>query len=362
MLPDKLRMELFDRLSIQTMRYVKSIPRKDAKGLVKEVYDMIKEDFFINGSLTSHSKVPELLAGVWTGGRETMLVDDQLDRTTKEAMTAIVSQYNDCAYCGDMLIGLVHSGEKHDEASRIFSEAEEDIGDQALKEKLLWVKEAVKGGDKSLPEVFDEKTLPEVIGSILAISHINRFSHIVMDGSPVNPLFGSQKVKGLSLRMFGHELKSTKLHPLIADRTAHLLPQVSTPQDMEWAEGNPRIARALARWAGAIERESKKIASNKVREFVRANLEKWDGTPMPLSRSWVEKETEGLAGEDRDVAKFALIVAKSATQMDEGLVNKILGEENDEEKLIRTLAWSSFLGARRVAAIVAQRARSVVYV
>ena len=30
------------------------------------------------------------------------------------------------------------------------------------------------------------EALPEVIASILAISHINRFSHIVMDGSPVS--------------------------------------------------------------------------------------------------------------------------------------------------------------------------------
>ena len=79
MLPEKLRSELFDRLSVQTMRYVESVPTRDAEGLVKEVYDMISEDFFINGSLTSHSKVPELLAGVWTGGRETMLVDGYLD-------------------------------------------------------------------------------------------------------------------------------------------------------------------------------------------------------------------------------------------------------------------------------------------
>jgi hypothetical protein len=29
-----------------------------------------ENDCVINGSLTSHSRVPELLAGVWVGGRE----------------------------------------------------------------------------------------------------------------------------------------------------------------------------------------------------------------------------------------------------------------------------------------------------
>ncbi len=69
---------------------------------------MIAEDFFINGSLTSHSRVPELLAGVWMGGRETILVTDRLGRTTKEAMTAVLSQTNECPYCGDMLVSLVY--------------------------------------------------------------------------------------------------------------------------------------------------------------------------------------------------------------------------------------------------------------
>ena len=67
MLPAKLRFELIERMSVKTMRYVSAVPRAKADGLVARIYDMIAEDFFINGSLTSHSKVPPLLAGVWTG-------------------------------------------------------------------------------------------------------------------------------------------------------------------------------------------------------------------------------------------------------------------------------------------------------
>jgi hypothetical protein len=110
MLPKSFRFWLFETLSLKTMRYVHAIPRRKATGLVAQVYDMIEEDFFINGSLTSRSKVPALMAGIWTAGRESILVDDRLDRTTKEAMNAVLSQVNDCPYCGDMLISLVHAG------------------------------------------------------------------------------------------------------------------------------------------------------------------------------------------------------------------------------------------------------------
>ena len=354
MLPEKLKLNLFDRMSIKTMRYVSSVPRKEATGLVKRVYDMIAEDFFINGSLTSHSKVPALLAGVWTGGRESMLVDDHLDRTTKEAMTAVVSRLNECAYCGDMLVSLVHAGQEHRAARNIIDEREDQVPDPVLQERLTWTKGVITGQRSAgIPLPFPVEALPEVIASVLAISHINRFSHVVMDGSPVSPLLGSKSIKGLSLRAFGHELKSTKTKPLTPDRTAGLLPEADLPEDMGWASDNPRIARSVSRWAAAIEREALKVVPPEVKRFVEDNLNSWDGSPMPLFRSWVDDETVSLSSHERDLARFALIVGKSAPQIDERMVYSV---REDEEQFIRLLAWASFAGARRVAEIASLRA------
>ena len=65
MLPATLRYWLFDTLSVQPMRYVSAITNRKAEGLTQKVYNMIREDFFKNGSLTSRSKVPEIMAGPW---------------------------------------------------------------------------------------------------------------------------------------------------------------------------------------------------------------------------------------------------------------------------------------------------------
>ena len=99
MLPKRLRENLFERASVKTMRYVTAVPVRSAVGLVRRTYEMITEDFFVNGSLSSHSRVPELFAGSWLGGREIVLVSDHVDRTTKEAMGATLSYVNDCPYC-----------------------------------------------------------------------------------------------------------------------------------------------------------------------------------------------------------------------------------------------------------------------
>ena len=83
MLPKRLRESLFERASVKTMRYVTAVPVRSAVGLVRRTYEMITEDFFVNGSLSSHSRVPELFAGSWLGGREIVLVSDHIGGCTR---------------------------------------------------------------------------------------------------------------------------------------------------------------------------------------------------------------------------------------------------------------------------------------
>lgn len=357
MLLAKLRFELIERMSVKTMRYVSAVPRAKADGLVARIYDMIAEDFFINGSLTGHSKVPPLLAGVWTGGRECILVADRLDRTTKEAMTAVLSRVNDCPYCGDMLVSLVHGGGKHEAASQIFYRSEEEIADPILRERLEWVKAVATPGSQSAATPFTAEQLPEVIGSLLAMSHINRFSHVVMAGSPVKAPLGFHRIKSAALRMFGTVLKTTTERRIQPGRALDLLPPAPLPDDMYWAEPNPRIASALSRWAGVVERESALVVQPHIRNLVYNNLQCWEGEPMSISRSWVDKEVEGLTGRDRAIARFALVLAKAPYQVDEALVGEILREDRDETRFIRVLAWASFSAARRIANRVADTVR-----
>jgi AhpD family alkylhydroperoxidase len=324
---------------------------------VAQVYDMIEEDFFINGSLTSRSKVPPLLAGIWTAGRESILVDDRLDRTTKEAMNAVLSQVNDCPYCGDMLVSLVHAGGNHEAASLIFAESEAQISDATLRNRLAWVKSIATPGTKSHPPApFATEELPEAIAALMAMSDINRFSHVVMDGSPVSAPLGLQSVKTAALRLFGGELRSTHVGRLAPGRALPLLPSASLPADMRWATPNPRIADALARWAAVVERETAGVVSPAVRELVARNLRNWQGALMPISRSWVDPEVSALTGPDRAIARLALVLAKAPYQVDEALVEDVLSEDRGEERFIRILAWATFSGARRFAQRIAEAA------
>jgi hypothetical protein len=353
MLPSTLRFWLFDTLSVKTMRYVSTVPTRKSEGLTKKVYDMIREDFFKNGSLTSRSKVPELMAAVWTAGREAMLVEDGVDRTTKDAICAVLSQINDCPYCEDMLISLVHAGGKHDAAGDIFEQNELHATDAGLRECLEWVRAIATPGRINVPpSLFTADQLPEVFGTLLAMSDINRFSHVVMKDSPVSEPFGLRAIKALALRLFGSELEATRRLALEPGRALPLLPPAPLPEDMDWARPNTRVADALARYAATVERHATGVISSGVRRAVESALHNWNGEQMPISRSWVEVEVAGLEGADRDIARLAIVLAKAPYQVDQTMAEAVLGEGRDEGRFIRILAWASFTGARRFLQII----------
>jgi AhpD family alkylhydroperoxidase len=356
MLPSKIRFWLFDTLSVQPMRHVSGVPTRQAEGLTKEVYDMIREDFFINGSLTSRSKVPELMAAIWIGGRESILVADRVDRTTKDAISAVLSQINDCPYCEDMLISLVHAGGDHEAAKDIFAQNGFDSSDETLRRRLEWVKAIAMGGDAEIPETpFTPEQIPEIIGTIMGMSDINRFSHVVTKGSPVAAPFGLRAVKSWVLRMFGSELEVTRKVPLVPGRALSLLPPAELPADMQWAKPNPRVADAVSRWTAAVEREAAKVISPQVRKAVTASLRDWKGEKMPLSREWIDGAVEDLNGDDAAIARLAIVLAKASYRITEKMVVDVMGEHRDEERFIRILAWSSFTAARRFAQLVARQ-------
>jgi len=356
MLPAKIRYWLFDTLSVQPMRYVSAVPTREAKGLTKQVYDMIQEDFFKNGSLTSRSKVPQLMAAIWVGGRETMLVEDKVDRTTKDAISAVLSQFNECPYCEDMLISLVHAGGEHGTASDIFAKASFDSSDETLRKRLDWVKSLATDCTDELPETpFNQEQLPEIIGTIMGMSDINRFSHIVMEDSPVVAPFGLKLIKAWALRLFGSELKVTRKNPLIPGRSIELLPAADLPSDMQWAKPNPRIADAVARWAQTVELEAKNVITPQVRKAVMNSLQNWQGEKMQLNGEWINEDTADLGGDDEIIARFAITVAKASYRVTDKMITDVMGEHKDEERFIRILAWSSFTAARRFAQLVSEK-------
>lgn len=157
-------------------------------------------------------------------------------------------------------------------------------------------------------------------------------------------------------KILGSERRDTSQLDIEPGRSLSLLPEAPLPDDLAWALPNPRIAAALTRWAAAIDRQTSLAVSDTARAAVEDRLREWNGGRMPLSRSWVDQEIVGLKGQDRDIARFALVTAKASYQVDDTLVAGVLGPGCDQERLIRVLAWAAFSAARRIAELTAKAA------
>jgi hypothetical protein len=59
---------------------------------------------------------------------------------------------------------------------------------------------------------------------------------------------------------------------------------------------------------------------------------------MPISRSWVDEEVSAVTGQDRAIARLALVLAKAPYQVNETVVEDVLIEHRCEERFIRILA------------------------
>ena len=57
----------------KTIQYVQPVPYGSATGLTAEVYEQMQADFMPAPLVALHSPVPEVMAGVWSMLRETLL-------------------------------------------------------------------------------------------------------------------------------------------------------------------------------------------------------------------------------------------------------------------------------------------------
>ena len=134
----------------------------------------------------------------------------------------------------------------------------------------------------------------------------------------------------------------------------HLLPDAPLPQDLAWASPNPRIAKSVAKWAAAVEKESEKVITPTLRLFIEESLAKWQNEKMPLSLKWVEDEIKDLNGLDKSLARLILVLAKAPYQVSDTIVNPVRIKLHEKD-FIRALAWGSYIASRRLIAIISDR-------
>jgi AhpD family alkylhydroperoxidase len=153
------------------MRFIEPVALRRAGGLVAHIYGEIRRDFALlrdpngNSPFMAHSPHPELLAALWSGVYETMLVQGAVRRADNEAIAATISRVNDCPFCVEAhaLLGAV-AGDSV-ERRPLLTGAIEEIGDERRRSLIAWAA-ATRRPDHELIQdpPFSEQEAPETIG------------------------------------------------------------------------------------------------------------------------------------------------------------------------------------------------------
>jgi AhpD family alkylhydroperoxidase len=341
---------IIDRMA-KTIKYVKPVQAGSATGLTAEVYQQMKADFLPVPLLTLHSPVPEVMAGVWSILRETLLAG-QVDRALKEVVAATVSQTNACPFCVDAHTSMLHATSNHDAASAILRGDYNSIHDPQLRALVQWILvNRTSNANEALPPPFSLHDAPEIIGTATAFHYINRMVNIFL-GDTLLPL--PSALKGLSGRLLGATAGRQMVRRLQHGHSLKFVPQAKLPDDLSWAAENPAVAGAFAGFAAVVEEAGRRVLPEQVRVLVSERVQAWNGEDMGISRRWVEDALVEVRDEHRAAARLALLTALASYQIDSSVVEDFRSHEPDDAQLIAATAWASFTAARRVGVWVAE--------
>ena len=337
---------MFDQMG-SLVQHVTPVAPDAAEGLVADVYAQLRREFQIAPPLTLHSPAPRILAGAWSVTRESQIVPGRLPRPMKEAISASVSHINTCPYCVDAHTGLLHGAAKHDVAASIRNGQPESIADDRTRELVRWALATRSPGDPMITSPpFSPEEAPEAIGTALAYHYVNRMVHVFL-GDDLLPL--PSGFRGIARRAFGATFgKRMVRRGGEPGASLDLLPDASLPDDLRWAQSNPAIAGAWARFAAVVEEAGQRVLPEPVRALLLMQLAEWKGEDPGMSAAWVEDAVASLEEAHRPAARFVLLVSFASYRVDDSTVEAFRSTTPRDSDLVEAAAWAALQAARRI--------------
>lgn len=350
------------RRSLRDTRHISPVRWGSASQSVAAVYLQVERDFgLLAPPVALHSPAPEPLAACWIMLRESLLASGRAERAVKEVVAAAVSLGNSCPYCvavhGATVHGLIRGGA----AQAIAEDRLDAITDPKIKAIALWAKQSgIKGATTREDIPLPAKQLPELIGTAVAFQYLNRMVNVFLGDSPL-PRSVPDKARGTVMKVLGGLMGSSARIVLQPGASLKLLPAASAEPDLAWSAGNTVVTDAFARVAAAIDKAGARSIPPAVRTLVTSRLDEWTGTPMGISRDWVDAAVSGLSIEYQPAGRLALLTAFASYQVDRSVVDAFRPEDPNipnARALIELTSWASFTAARRVGAWLWGSARS----
>lgn len=339
--------ELMREPLAKTIKYIKPIGYNAAKGLTAQVYDQLQADFIPAPLVALHSPVPEVMAGVWSILRETLMAGS-VNRSHKEAVAVTVSKANECPFCVDAHTVLLRATSDHDVADAILRDDHDKIQDPQLHALVQWAWTNRTSNPSFVPPPpFSRDEVPEIIGTAITFHYLNRMANVFL-GDALLPFAMPSALKDFTYRLYAATEGKRIIRRLESGKSLKFLPAAQLPENLSWAAGNPSVAGAFAGFAKAVEEAGQRALPGVVRLLVNERVLAWNGEAMGISRRWVEEAVAEIETEHQAAARLTLLTAFASYQVDPSVIEAFQSQHPEDAQLIAATSWASFRAARRV--------------
>lgn len=310
--------------------------------------------------VTLHRSQPRVMAAVWAVLRETLVVCDRVPRRTKEAIATAVSQVNECPYCIDAhdimqraaAAGRRPSGGLLDvEWGARFGQATATRETAAELLPGLLAPALFPAGGTRADVARAEAARAEVWGTAFAFHYINRVVAVFLGESPLPttlPVLGSIS-RAASAVYFAIAMRREHL----AGESLFLLDpadaeDIHLPDDLAWATPAPHIEGAIAGLVSAVESAGNTVLSQAAQATITDQLTRWDGTPPPIDRTWLETTVTQLEEPDRPATTIALLTARAPYRITPSDISNFREHHPGDANLIAAVSWGALTAARQI--------------
>lgn len=278
----------------------------------------IKAEFgFVPAPVILHDSVDGLFAGSWMLLRETVMTGT-VPRAEKECLSLAISKENRCPFCVEshgMTLAALRST-----------------------------------GNAKFPKVMERSPAEtaEIIGTAVLFHYLNRVVNVFLDESPLPPLLRLRPWRSVWLRVGGWTFTPIATQQLVPGESLAFLPEVPLARDLSWAEPQPFVAGAFARFADAIEKAARNALPPGTRELVHRQITSSTIAPAGNTDAWTSDATSGLPAPERPLAILALLAAFASYRVSPQHIESARAEGADDAVIVATVAWSAFVIAKEL--------------
>jgi AhpD family alkylhydroperoxidase len=320
-----------------TFRFFTPVAARRATGLTAEVYRQLREEFL--GPVPTFqalSAAPDVLAATWALMREALLAGSA-SRVDRELVASAVSRANDCRFCVDAHVTLLHALGEHDLAE-ILARGEMPP-DPRHAELVRWAMSSRTPKAATWMSAYG----PELTGTLLAFHFINRIVSALLDPDLLPAgLQRSPVVRSAVGRLYARTAREAK-EP---GRSLPLLDR-ATAAAPAWAGDSPvGIAYAALSSAAA---QGGELLGEAARETVAGTVRWEDGRPPARPADWAADLVRDLPGTDRIGTRIALLAAFAPSAIRVGDVALWRLSHPSDADLVRLVAYGAITATDHVA-------------